>query len=54
MNISPTNNMIKFLTAGHYHFKSDIYKNLIFKMNKKINFQKKLDTGIEQDLKQFY
>jgi hypothetical protein len=51
---SNENNMIKFFTAGHYHFGTRTYKNLLDKINKKINFQKKLDKSIEMNLLRYF
>tara|TARA_A100001015_G_C15018430_1_gene726717 strand:- start:1444 stop:2454 length:1011 start_codon:yes stop_codon:yes gene_type:complete len=48
------NKLIKFFSAGHYHFSSNIYKSLIKKINKKINFQKQLDKSIEKNLIRFF
>ena len=47
------NNLIKFFSSGHYHFNENIYKQLIFKINKKINFQKKLDEQVFNKLNKF-
>ena len=47
------NDMIKFLTAGHYHFGTKTYKNLLYKINRKLNFQKRLDKAIENNLLRF-
>lgn len=53
-NYNNENNLIKFFTAGHYHFGTKIYKNIINKINKKINFQKKLDKAIENNLLRYF
>ena len=42
--------MIKFLSAGHYHFSEKAYKNLINKINGKLDFQKKMNKVIEKYL----
>lgn len=49
-NYNNENNFIKFLSAGHYHFNSNLYKNLIYKINKKMNLQKLLNKNIERYL----
>jgi len=48
------NNLIKFFTAGHYHFNSKIYKNLIYKISKKTNLQNKLNKSIENNLLRYF
>jgi hypothetical protein len=48
------NSLIKFFSAGHYHFSTKIYKNLLYKINKKISFQKKLDKSIENNLLRYF
>ena len=53
-NYNNENNLIKFLSAAHYHFNSKIYKDLLKKINLKVNFQKKLDNIIENNLLRFY
>ncbi len=53
-NYNNENNLIKFFTAGHYHFGSKIYKNLIYKISKKINFQKQLDKSLEKNLIRYF
>ena len=53
-NYNNENNLIKFFSAGHYHFSTKIYKDLIKKINKKVNFQKKLDKSIENNLIRFF
>ena len=42
--------MIKFLSAGHYHFTEKTYKNLMIKIKKKLDFQKKMNKVIEKYL----
>ena len=42
--------MIKFLSVGHYHFSEKAYKNLINKINGKLDFQKKMNKVIEKYL----
>ena len=53
-NYNNENDLIKFFTAAHYHFSSKIYKDIIEKINKKINFQKSLDKSIENNLVRFF
>ena len=53
-NYNNENNLIKFYSSGHYHFGSKVYKNLLKKINKKINFQKKLNQSIEKYLLKFF
>jgi hypothetical protein len=53
-NYNNENNLIKFFSAGHYHFSTKIYKNLLYKINRKINFQKKLDKSIENNLLRYF
>lgn len=53
-NYNNENNLIKFFTASHYHFNSNIYKDLIKKINKKLNFQKKLNQAIERNIIRFF
>ena len=53
-NYNNENNLIKFYSAGHYHFSSKIYKNLLYKINKKVNFQKRLDKSIENNLLRYF
>ena len=48
------NNLTKFFTAGHYHFGTQKYKNIIKKINKKLNFQINLDRAIENNLLRFF
>lgn len=48
------NNLIKFFSAGHYHFNSKIYKNLIHKISKKTNLQNKLNKSIENNLLRYF
>lgn len=48
------NNLIKFFSSGHYHFNSKIYKNLLKKINKEINYQKKLNHTIEKNLIRYF
>lgn len=52
-NYNNENNLIKFFTAGHYHFNSKIYKDILNKIEKKINFQNKLNKSIEMNLVRF-
>ena len=49
-NYNNENNFIKFLSAGHYHFNSKLYKRLVNKINKKISLQKILNKNIERYL----
>ena len=53
-NYNNENNLIKFFSAGHYHFNTKIYKNLIFKINQKVNFQWKLNKSIENNLLRYF
>lgn len=53
-NYNNENNLIKFFSAGHYHFNTKIYKNLIFKINQKVNFQRKLNKSIENNLLRYF
>ncbi len=53
-NYNNENNQIKFYSAGHYHFSSKIYKNLINKINHKLNFQKLLNKSIERNLIKYF
>jgi len=53
-NYNDENNLIKFYSAGHYHFSTKIYEDIIYKINKKINFQKKLNKAIEKNLLRFF
>ena len=53
-NYNNENNLIKFYTAGHYHFSSNNYVNLLKKINKKTSFQKKLNQSIENYLLKFF
>jgi hypothetical protein len=48
------NNLTKFFTAGHYHFGTQKYKNIIKKINKKLNFQFNLNRTIENNLLRFF
>ena len=48
------NNLTKFFTAGHYHFGTQKYKNIIKKINKKLNFQVNLNRTIENNLLRFF
>lgn len=53
-NYNDENNQIRFFSAGHYHFGTKIYKNLLYKINKKINFQRILDKSIEKNLLRYF
>ena len=53
-NYNNENNLIKFFSAGHYHFSTQIYKHLIQKLNKKVSFQRKLDKSIENNLLRYF
>ena len=53
-NYNNENNLIKFFSAGHYHFSTKIYNNLLLKINKKINFQRKLNKSIENNLLRYF
>lgn len=53
-NYNNENNLIKFFSAGHYHYTSAQYNELKYKIIRKINYQKKLDKILESYLKKFY
>jgi hypothetical protein len=53
-NYNNENNLIKFFSSAHYHFGSKIYNRLLFKINKKINFQKRLNKNIEKNLIKYF
>lgn len=53
-NYNNENNLIKFYSAGHYHFSSKVYKDLLNKINRKLNFQKLLNKSIERNLVKFF
>lgn len=53
-NYNNENDLIKFYSAGHYHFSTKTYKNLINKINKKIDFQKQLNESIETNLLRYF
>lgn len=53
-NYNNENNLIKFFSAGHYHFGTKIYKKLLSKINKKVNFQKILNRSIENNLLKYF
>lgn len=53
-NYNNENGMIKFFTAGHYHFTSKYYKSLISKIKKKTNFQFHLNKSIERNLLKYF
>ena len=53
-NYNNENNLIKFFSAGHYHFNCKEYKKVFNKINRKINIQKKLNNIIEAKLKNFF
>jgi len=53
-NYNNENKLIKFFSSAHYYFTSNIYKNLIKKINKKTNFQIELNKSIEKNLLKFY
>ena len=48
------NNLIRFFSAGHYHYNSSEYEKIISKLKKKVNVQKKLDQIIENKLLNFF
>ena len=52
-NYNNENSEIKFLSAAHYHFNSKIYKKILIKLNKKINFEKELYSIISYRLKSY-
>ena len=53
-NYNNENNLIKYYSAGHYHFGSKIYKILLNKINKKVNFQNLLNKSIEKNLIRYF
>jgi hypothetical protein len=53
-NYNNENNLIKFFTAGHYHFSTKIYRDLFNKINEKVDFQKKLNLAIENNLLRYF
>ena len=53
-NYNNENNLIKFYSAGHYHFSSKLYENLLNKINYKLNFQKLLNKSIEKNLIKYF
>jgi hypothetical protein len=53
-NYNNENNLIKFYSAGHYHFSTKIYKDLIKKINRKFDFQKLLNKSIEKNLSKYF
>lgn len=53
-NYNNENDLIKFFTSAHYHFGTKIYKDIIYKINKKVNFQKKLNKAIQNNLLRYF
>ena len=53
-NYNNENNLIKFYSAGHYHFSTKFYKDLINKINRKLDFQKLLNKSIEKNLSKYF
>ncbi len=53
-NYNNENDLIKFFSSGHYYYGTEIYKDLILKLNKKIKFQKILNKSIEDYLIRFF
>ena len=53
-NYNNENNLIKYYSAGHYHFGSKIYKILLNKINRKVNFQNLLNKSIEKNLIRYF
>jgi len=53
-NYNNENNLIKYYSAGHYHFGSKMYKDLLSKINRKLNFQKILNKSIEKNLIRYF
>ena len=53
-NYNNENNVIKFFSAGHYHYQSSEYQRLYSKISKKVNFQSNLDKIIENKLLNFF
>lgn len=53
-NYNNENNLIKFFSAGHYHFTETIYKLILKKISSRTNFQNKLNQTIEKNLIRFF
>jgi len=53
-NYNNENNLIKYYSAGHYHFGSKIYKTFLNKINRKVNFQNLLNKSIEKNLIRYF
>ena len=53
-NYNNENNLIKYYSAGHYHFQSKINNILLNKINKKVNFQNLLNKSIEKNLIRYF
>ncbi|MDB3890273.1 hypothetical protein N9337_06655 [Candidatus Pelagibacter sp.] len=47
------NNEIKFLSSAHYHFNAYIYRKILKKINKYLDFEKKLYSNISYRLKNY-
>jgi len=52
-NYNNENNEIKFLSSAHYHFNSNIYKKVLSKLSKYLDFEKKLYSNISYRLKNY-
>jgi hypothetical protein len=52
-NYNNENDEIKFLSAAHYHFSNNMYKKIIKKLNKYLNFEKELYSNISYRLKNY-
>tara|TARA_B110000008_G_C16889000_1_gene532060 strand:- start:239 stop:1246 length:1008 start_codon:yes stop_codon:yes gene_type:complete len=52
-NYKNENNEIKFLSAAHYHFNSNIYKKILVKLSNHLDFEKKLYSNISYRLKNY-
>ena len=52
-NYNNENNEIKFLSSAHYHFNSNIYKKVLTKLSKYLDFEKKLYSNISYRLKNY-
>ena len=53
-NYNNENDLIKYYSAGHYHFGSKVYKDLLGKINKNLNFQNLLNKSIEKNLIRYF
>jgi len=53
-NYNNENNFIKFLSSAHYFYKTDEFKNLKEKINKKISYQKQFNITVEENLSKYF